>query len=175
MIELIGQIFNSRNFNMAVPAFAVAFIIVAYKNPDEPIYIIGAIAFSIITVFIVINLIVGRYRQQKYKQECIKANEEEERRHFEECKAQAIYAYEMLNNEHQDLLKEVVRKGQIAGFSNVFVFRDINTGLSLSSQVESMLAYNSNLYAWVKCNYADDILSVTIIEPLLEVLKSKME
>lgn len=67
MIELIGQIFNNRNFNMVVPAFAVAFIIVAYKNPDEPIYTIGAIAFSIITVFIIINLIVSWHRQHKYK------------------------------------------------------------------------------------------------------------
>ncbi len=175
MIELIGQIFNNRNFNMVVPAFAVAFIIVAYKNPDEPIYTIGAIAFSIITVFIIINLIVSWHRQHKYKKEIKKTNEEEDRRRYEERKAQAIYAYEMLGHDNQNLLKDIVRKGQMAGYSNVFVFRDRNIGSTLSMQTESMLNYNSDLYAWVKCNYSDAAFSVTIIEPLLEVLKSKME
>ena len=175
MVELLGQIFNNRNFNMVVPAFAIAFTIVAYKNPDEPLYTIGAIALSVTTVFLLIHWAFGNYRKRKFKKEVERDNKEEEKRLKDERRAQAIYAYEMLSNANQNLLIEITKNGKLAGYSNVFVFRDRDYGSELSMKVESMLNYNSNLYNWVKMGFSDSVFSVTIIEPLLEIIKEKMK
>ena len=81
----------------------------------------------------------------------------------------------MLSNANQNLLIEIIKNGKLAGYSNVFVFRDRDYGSELSMKVESMLDYNSNLYNWVKMGFSDSVFSVTIIEPLLEIIKEKMK